>query len=384
MNAPKWMTNMLGSQTQKPFGEDSFVASDTKGTTVVYRKSELAKKMHGYAASCQHAIANGVSGLDILAKHPRTLRVLTNSRDVVNECFSCTLSKLTRQDLLYKLASDLSMAGNAYMANLGEGLEYLSSDVSVKTWITYEGMLSVPKEYLIDTGKTTPRTLPADSLVHFKYRLLDGSSAGRGALEDCNLEADTIASIARFVNGYFKNAAIPGMHLRVAKGGMKADKFTAFARKVQDAFSNGGTGGTFVTSDGVTAHVLGNNLVDAKAVDVLSALKVVICGTYGVPVDIIDQSSTNRATAQASMRLFHTNTVMPIAWAICDRMNQAYKNVVFEPVPFDTIDPIEGDKVISQFVKDGVLTIDEARQRLRSVNVSDKTKGIPNENSVQG
>lgn len=369
--------NMLGSLTQRPNGEESIVVADDTGGTVIFNKRELAKKLHGFASACQHAIANGVAGLEIVAKDPKTLKPVSNSRDVVNKVFSCKRTKLTRQDLLYKLASDLAMAGNAYMVNLGGSTEYVSGNVTVKEWDVLAGIVSVVKSYEVDTGLQTPKEVLADKMMHFKYRLLDGAASGRGALEDCNLEADAGIEIARFVSAYFRNFAMPGMHVRITKNGIKAAAFKRLADKIQQSFGGGGRGGTFVTSDSVTATPLGSNLVDAKAVDVMNTLKVVVCGAYGVPVDIIDTTNTNRATAQASLKMFHTNTVMPIAWAICDRFNQAYDSVMFEPVPYDTIDALEGDKVIVSMVEKGIVTREEARVRLRSVSLTDGKKGVP-------
>jgi len=364
--------NFLISLRPKPQGEQEFVADSVTDTQKeIPSKMDLLKKLHGYASACQHVIGNAMGGLEIRMYKNGTL---ATSEDV-DAVLSCPITKLTRQDLMYKLAGDLASVGNSYFTLIGGRLEYISADVAVAEWQIYNGIVSAPSKYKVIDGNITPKiekVVSADDIVHFKYRMLTGSASGRGALEDCILEHETGTFISRFIRGYFKNSAIPGLMVRIMRGRLKEAQFKRLATKIQEKFSQGRAGGTMVVSDGVTAQVIGNSIVDAKSVEVMDTIKKVVLASYGVPIDILDSTNTNRATAYVSQRLFQTTTILPMAWSICYRLTEVFKDFGyrFEPVAYDTIDPVEGDKLIVVAVEKGILTKEQAIPLLRTVTMA--------------
>jgi len=366
--------NMLRSGRQQPAGETDFVVSRRlDGTETVTSKKELAKMLNGYVSACQHVIANAIAGLEIRTFKGNTLQ----TQEVTDNLLRTELTRLTRQTLLYKIASDLVMTGNCYLTRINGVMEYISAEVSVKTWERYNDIVVAPSVYTVsDEELGVRKDVPAKDMIHFKYRTLTGAASGRGSLEDCRLEGDIAAGISRFIRGYFKNGAIPGLHVRIKRGNLPRERFTELARKIESAFSGGGVGGTMVTSDGVTSQVVGNSVVDAKSVEILAEVKKIIFAAYSVPLDVLDSSNSNRATAQTAQRLFQNNTVMPLAWTICYELTDAHKEqgYRFEPVVYDTIDPIEGDKLTIAAVEAGIMTAQEARERMRSLTLP-KTQG---------
>jgi len=378
MQLPKLVTNMLVSWRSKPTGQNEYVQrACSKGVEQIASKEDLLRMLHGYTSACQHVIASAVSGLDIRTYKNGEIQ----AQEVTDSLLSCLITDLNRQDLLYKLANDLTMTGNCwFLRGEDNSFEYIAGDVSVKKWRVYNSVIFVPETYTIKNKEPMiDIDVSASQIIHFKYRLLSGSVSGRGALEDCILEQSTSVGISRFVNAYFRNGAIPGLHVRIKKGNMKRNEFEQVAEDLTKAFSEGGVGGTLVTSDGINSNVVGNSVVDSKSTEIQNLIKNIILATYGVPIDILDSTNTNRATAAVSQRLFFNNTILPLAWSICYTFNKVFESdgYRFEPVPYDTVDPIEGDKQVTEMFEKGILTKDETRGFLRSVALKNVVISAP-------
>ncbi len=229
------------------------------------------------------------------------------------------------------------------------------------------------------TLNQTKLTVPAADMVHLKYRTdpanplvglspLRAAKGSHAALTDVYLLHGRLAS----------NQSNPGMILSTDKD-MTKEQVTRL-RELWDQQSGGyKTGGTVILSNGLTTADSKQH-ISQKDADLIEALRFSVeeaSRIFGVPPSMLGYSQhTSFATAQEERRAFLSATLRPLMLRVADAFNQALlteqERLEGLSVEFDSSDFGAGRELaetISSLVNSGVLTLNEARNKLSLVDV---------------
>jgi HK97 family phage portal protein len=226
---------------------------------------------------------------------------------------------------------------------------------------------------------TKQMTLPASDMVHLRYRVdpanpLVGLSPLRAATGSHAALTDVYLLHARLA----KNQSAPGLILSTEKD-MTKEQVTRL-RELWDQQSGGyKSGGTVILSNGLTTSDSHQN-ISQKDADLIEALRFSVeeaSRIYGVPPSMLGYSQhTSFATAQEERRAFMSATLRPLQLRVADAFNQALlteqERLDGLSVEFDSTDFGAGRELaetISSLVNSGVLTLNEARNKLSLVDV---------------
>jgi HK97 family phage portal protein len=222
-------------------------------------------------------------------------------------------------------------------------------------------------------------TVPQRDMVHLKYRVdpsnplvglspLRAAKGSHAALTDVYLLHGRLAS----------NQSNPGMILSTEKD-MTKEQVTRL-RELWDQQSGGfKTGGTVILSNGLTTADSKQH-ISQKDADLIEALRFSVeeaSRIFGVPPSMLGYSQhTSFATSAEERRAFLSSTLRPLMLRVADAFNQALlteaERMAGLSVEFDSSDFGAGKELaetISSLVNSGILTLNEARNKLSLVDV---------------
>lgn len=222
-------------------------------------------------------------------------------------------------------------------------------------------------------------TVPQRDMVHLKYRVdpsnpLVGLSPLRAAKGSHAALTDVYLLHGRLAN----NQSNPGMILSTEKD-MTKEQVTRL-RELWDQQSGGyKSGGTVILSNGLTTSDSKQH-ISQKDADLIEALRFSVeeaSRIFGVPPSMLGYSQhTSFATAQEERRAFMSSTLRPLMLRVADAFNNALlteqERMAGLSVEFDSSDFGAGRELaetISSLVNSGVLTLNEARNKLSLVDV---------------
>ncbi len=122
---------------------------------------------------------------------------------------------------------------------------------------------------------------------------------------------------------------------------------------------------------GVKVIPVGDGLSDVESRDLVVQQREHICTALGVPHSLLSSNAATRATAEQDTYNFYTMTVLPEARLIADSINQqllAESDVQFR-FAVEQVEALQQQEVLkarslTTLVKEGVITVDEARRML--------------------
>ncbi len=234
--------------------------------------------------------------------------------------------------------------------------------------IAENAMLNQPKQ-----------TVPAASMVHLRYRV-DPSNplVGLSPLRAAKGSHAALTEIYYLHGRLAQNQSNPGQILSTEKDLSKEQ--TTRLREVFDSMAGGyKNGGTIILSSGLRT-MASQQHISQKDSDLIEALRFSVeeaSRIFGVPPSMLGYTQhTSFATAQEERRAFLSATLRPLMLRVADALNIALltesERLAGLSVEFDSSDFGAGRELaetISSLVNSGVLTLNEARNKLSLVDV---------------
>ncbi len=344
------MTNWTGSQVRDP-----------EGLAAVRRC--VAILADGVASTSVNILQSLSSGGKIAkADHPsaRMLRLLSYA-DI----------ELMMSDALY------SGNGFAVVDRSNMRLKVVSAhrvtvavDSSGQPWyeIAENAMLNQPKQ-----------TVPARDMVHLRYRVDPANPLiGLSPLRAAKGSHAALTEIYFLHGRLAENQSNPGMIFSTEQS-LTKEQLDRLRLLVDQGSSKVASGGTIILSSGLKTESSKQH-ISQKDSDLIEALRFSVeeaSRIYGVPPSMLGYSQhTSFATSAEERRAFYSATLKPLQLRVADAFNQALltesERMAGLSVEFDSSDFGAGKELaetISSLVNSGVLTLNEARNKLSLVDV---------------
>jgi len=230
------------------------------------------------------------------------------------------------------------------------------------------------------TAMNQPKqTVPARDMVHLKYRV-DPSNPliGLSPLRAAKGSHAALTELYYLHGRLAENQSNPGQILSTDQTLTKEQ--LQRLRETFDQMSGGyKTGGTIILSSGLRT-MASQQHISQKDSDLIEALRFSVeeaSRIYGVPPSMLGYSQhTSFATASEERRAFLSSTLRPLLMRVADAFNAALlsdaERMAGISVEFDSSDFGAGREMaetISSLVNSGILSLNEARNKLSLIDV---------------
>jgi HK97 family phage portal protein len=223
------------------------------------------------------------------------------------------------------------------------------------------------------------QTVPARDMVHLRYRV-DPSNplVGLSPLRAAKGSHAALTEIYFLHGRLAENQSNPGQILSTDLP-LTKDQITRLREVWDQQSSNLQSGGTVILSSGLKT-LASQQHISQKDADLIEALRFSVeeaSRIYGVPPSMLGSAKdTSFATASEERRAFLSSTLRPLLMRVADAFNQTLltesERMAGLSVEFDSSDFGAGRELaetISSLVNSGVLTLNEARNKLSLVDV---------------
>lgn len=286
----------------------------------------------------------------------------------------------SQYDLIHSISSYLGIIGNAYVSLLKKGdavtgFQPLESErVEARSRDRETGEITGYR--IRGQGVYADRNLDPGDVLHFRRRGAGSVFAGRGNLQECLESVAALYSSYGYVNALLQNMAIPGTlislkNAQVPPGEDPQTFMNMLGERMHRMFSRSKAGKPMVTFTDTEVKRLDVNMADTKIEAFLESAKKEVAAVFGIPVSLLDDSDSNRATSYASAKNFFKYGVYPKAANICDtftsHINDHYGPEFYlwwDAQEALETDPKEQADILKIYIDSGVVTTDEARAKL--------------------
>ena len=216
------------------------------------------------------------------------------------------------------------------------------------------------------------RTFTPEQVIHLRNYQPGSLVIGRGNLEAAIESAALYSYYDAYATQLSRNYAMPGIALNVPFKPSNKDEAEKIAQEFINKFSRSNVGKPIVTfGDGIKLDKLGISPNDMEyEVGRKWALKV-IASCFGIPEDLVTTENSNRASSLTAMSSFYNITVLPLLERILEQINTNVVALVddnawywYDSTEVLNKDPEAQSKVILSYVSAGILTVEEAREKL--------------------
>lgn len=311
-----------------------------------------------------NVIAGTIAGSKILCDSPIFSKMLNDAPSEHCNAFS----------FWYSLVANLILNGNSFAEILpGNHLNLLlNSKVTVK----YDSDTGLVK-YIYKSDNGTERQIAPDSILHFKILTTNGVS-GISPLYGLQDAMQLQKNGDRLLNGFFNNPSTSV--LKVHKTDLSADAKNAIREKF--ARANRNSLGTIVLDDSMdySSIQIDTGLLKMVNSNNWAADKIAAC--LFIPSELLGVENAHSSIEQ-SLRIMFLQGLSVYLNAITSELKFKLKGYNYE---FDTssVMPAEQNEVYSNVfdgVKNGVFTINEARQQLNLPEIDNGDTVIVSSNS---
>jgi len=273
----------------------------------------------------------------------------------------------------------LSILGNAYFRIERKGKQiiglYPLLGEYVWTYTDLDGTI-LRYEYYPSSQEYKSKIYQPDEILHFKTPSAGSIQSGRGWMESVQKEIRLLDEANNHQISLAGNMGQPGAIVTIH--GKVGDK--AQVEKIKSEFSQKwgklNRGLPFVSfsqneNDKIEVTPYGQSIKDMAYTENQPFLRSVICAASGVPIDLITNENSSRATSQTAMQSFLSFTILPRINGLVEVLNHQivpeFDENVF--IGYDNNEVIEADPVIqSQVLKTymdaGIMTNAECREIL--------------------
>lgn len=311
-----------------------------------------------------NVIAGTIAGSKILCDSPIFSKMLNNAPSEHYNAFS----------FWYSLVANLILNGNSFAEILpNHNLELL---LNSKMTVKYDSDTGLVK-YIYKSDDGTERQIAPDSILHFKILTTNGVS-GISPLYGLQDAMKLQKNGDKLLNGFFSNPSTSV--LKVHKTDLSSDAKNAIREKFGQANRN--SLGTIVLDDSMDYSTIQIDTGLLKMVNSSNWAADKIAACLFIPSELLGVENAHSSIEQ-SLRIMFLQGLSVYLNAITSELTFKLKDYNFE---FDTssIMPASQNEVYSSVfdgVKNGVLTINEARQQLNLPKITNGDNVIVSSNA---
>lgn len=288
---------------------------------------------------------------------------------------------LSKNDWLYFLDSQLSLAGEAFVHVVREdyslredGTPVVNEGLPVGLWPLLTQHVKVQSENGRVVGYTyhinnEPIIYRKKDIIHFKMVNAENPyGAGYGPVRAVYERILLGKYELSYLSSLFRNQARFDSLVTI-KGGSTADQCERLQKELEMRFSKGAMGGPWVTDEDYEVQPLSWSPKDILGTELYKWTKLQIINAFGLNAAIFDTESSNRATAMTARIQSQDNCVEPRLRLIEEKLNHTlchefdgrllveFESAVIEDKDFD----LERNKT---YLAAGVLDVNEVRASL--------------------
>lgn len=277
----------------------------------------------------------------------------------------------TRYDWIKVVSTYLGLIGNAYVELTFKGgtLVSLTPLLSEYVTITYNDLGEVIKYTYNPQGTMKYRTLEPQNVLHLRNRTAGSVIGGMGNLEAALASVNLTTSTQAYISALMSNMAMPGGVFAVKNFVGSPTMADSFSNKLRERFGRKNRGKPMVTFGDVSYTKADSSMTDSRSDFFTAQAKQEIAACFGVPLTLLDESNSNRATAEAAKRSMLEYAVYPRAEMILGQMNTSIVKPLYDDrmiFSYDVSEALESDpkeqaEVLKIYVDSGVYSVDEAR-----------------------
>lgn len=112
------------------------------------------------------------------------------------------------------------------------------------------------------------------------------------------------------------------MAVVVGSPGTSREQKQKIRKTVSEALCGRSKTAVIVGEDAQSLSIVGGDMNELISVHSVEAIQQLIANEYLIPVDLINPSDSNRATATVGYALYNDHTVSPVAWKLCEALNR--------------------------------------------------------------
>jgi len=284
--------------------------------------------------------------------------------------------KLSSSEFFYIISSYILAIGNAYIEIVRDSkgkivdlVPLFSEYISLKTDKEGNILQYVYQPLVLSLASKT--YLP-ENIIHIKRLTAGNIIAGRGVLEDCLIDVGMGEESKKYVQSILVNHMLPSSLIickNVQKNETEAERIK---EKFVQNFTGYNKGKSAIVFGDVSVESVASNMKDNQVIELNEFVKKSICATFQVPLDLIDSSNSNRATAVTAINNFMKFTIAPLADMICSQLTRQLLQKEYDNsfmISYDTQeamenDPIEQAQLFKTYIELGILTKEEAKDKL--------------------
>jgi HK97 family phage portal protein len=357
------------------FNGSNFVAGDTttiiKSSVADYRLKDYLKvyEQVSWVYSAVKVIANTIAGVNW-----RLYQIDGEEWEEIQEHDFLTLLNnpnpfLSRFELMYLTVSSLELVGEALWYIPRKGQRMLGIFPLNPAYLEIEIDNGLPKKFIYNTMKEKINLKP-EELIFFKYPNPSNPYRGVSPLKAIALTVDSDYYASIWNRNFFINSATPAAVLETPNKLTKedAEKLKIMLREFYSGIDK--SHATMILSGGIQFKPIQLSQKDMEFLELRRFTRSEIAAAFGVPLSKIGISEeVNRATAYINDYTFAKNTIMPKLVMLRDAINRYLTNFVDKSVYYDFDSVIPNDEEFEvqkyvNFVKEGILTINEVRAEL--------------------
>ena len=295
-----------------------------------------AYESHVWVYNCVKAIATNLASIPIL---PYIQKVVNKKPSwVVNEKHElrALIDKpnpyMSGYNLREYTAAAMELTGNAYWFLEDMGTEAIKEiwpllPDQVKPVAAADKMIS---HYVYRVGMADIN-LPYDRVIHFRFMNPQSFIYGQGALSAAKISVMTDIFAQVWNKKFFQNAARPDVVLttdNVLDDDVRARVITSW-RQIHEGYQKQGK--TALLEQGIKAQPLTIGSKDMDFVNLRKDLRNEILAAFGVPPSVVGLLEfANYSNMDAQLKMFWTQTVMPLLRNIEDTLTMRAEQITFE------------------------------------------------------
>jgi len=284
--------------------------------------------------------------------------------------------KYTTAEFFYIISAYLLSIGNAYIeivrgpkGQIVDLIPLFSEYMSLKT--DKEGNIT---QYIYQplVLSLAAKTYLPENIIHIKRLTAGNIIAGRGVLEDCLIDVGMAEESKKYVQSILVNHMNPSS-LIICKNVQKNEtEALRIKDKFVESFSGYNRGKSAVCFGDISIESVASNMKDNQVIELNEFVKKSICATFSVPIDLLDSSNSNRATAVTAINNFMRFTIFPMADQICQQLTRQliakeYDNTFLISYATDEAletDIVEQANLYKTYIDAGIMTKEEVRTKL--------------------
>ena len=267
---------------------------------------------------------------------------------------------------------------NIYMDLLVHGNAYIYWDGSFLYNIPAGEMKLIPSKKTYIAGYEYMDTeYKPEEIIHIRDNNAGSVFVGVSRIESCKSTLKYLTNMSEFIDGFFKNGTVQGIVLTSEDTLGDRFKKKKIAEWMQNFNPRSGGKRPAILDGGLKIEHTGTT--DLRELDFQQSVKVLedrVSKALGIPPVLLE--SGNNANISPNVRLYYTATVIPLVNKVVKAFEQFFGydiELISSSILALRPDLKEEADYFSSLVNSGILTRNEAREKLRYEESSDEIAG---------